>query len=180
MNGHLDIPTLKKQLGIAAKELVAYCSQLPDEQFFYQPAEKWSAAQQVHHLITATKAASMAYTLPKWMVRMVAGKPNRPSRTYDELVAKYKAKIAAGGKASARFVPKPVPSSYGKQKLLDQFMRAMLKMAAALEKKFKEDQPDKYIAPHPLLGKITLRELAYFTIYHTGHHLASIRSIQSL
>lgn len=34
---------------------------------------------------------------------------------------------------------------------------------------------DQYLAPHPLLGKITLRELGYFTIYHTEHHLAIIK-----
>jgi hypothetical protein len=24
--------------------------------------------------------------------------------------------------------------------------------------------------PHPLLGKLTLREMIYFTIYHVQHH----------
>jgi len=53
----------------------------------------------------------------------------------------------------------------------------MKKMSRALQKKWKEPQPDAYIAPHPLLGKITLRELVYFTIYHTGHHQEGIRKV---
>jgi hypothetical protein len=39
----------------------------------------------------------------------------------------------------------------------------------------KEAKLDNFIAPHPLLGKITLRELCYFTIYHTQHHLHNIK-----
>jgi hypothetical protein len=44
---------------------------------------------------------------------------------------------------------------------------------------FSEDQLDTLLLPHPLLGKLTLREMLYFTIYHVGHHEKSIReSIQ--
>ena len=36
--------------------------------------------------------------------------------------------------------------------------------------KFSEDEIDTYILPHPLLGKLTIREMIYFTIYHVEHH----------
>ena len=36
--------------------------------------------------------------------------------------------------------------------------------------KFTEDDLDKYVLPHPLLGKLTLREMLCFTIYHVRHH----------
>ncbi len=35
---------------------------------------------------------------------------------------------------------------------------------------FSEAQLDALILPHPLLGKLTLREMLYFTIYHVQHH----------
>ena len=35
-------------------------------------------------------------------------------------------------------------------------------------KELEEEQPDQYLAPHPLMGRITLRELCYFTIYHVS------------
>jgi hypothetical protein len=37
-------------------------------------------------------------------------------------------------------------------------------------KKYSEASLDELILPHPLLGKLTLREMLYFTIYHAGHH----------
>ena len=174
MNGVLTIDEIEQQLYAATTEFNSYCSALSDEKFFHQPAGKWSPAQQVKHLIAATNMAGLAFSLPKFIVRWYGGKPNRNSRTYDELVAKYKLKLEQGGKASGRYIPKPIPANYGKEKLLAHFKKAMDKIVITLKKKWEEPQPDQYIAPHPLLGKITLRELCYFTIYHTQHHLSSI------
>jgi hypothetical protein len=47
---------------------------------------------------------------------------------------------------------------------------------AAIQKNRTEDDLDNYLVKHPLLGRITLRELCYFTIYHTQHHLNIISS----
>ena len=175
MTGSLAIEEIAVRLNKATIEFTDYCSSLSEEQFFFQPAEKWSAAQQVKHLVSATATAALAFRLPKFMVRMVGGKPNRASRTYDELVAKYYLKLEQGGKASSRYIPRLVPVSYGKEKIIKEFSKAMQQFTTALKGKWKEPQPDQYIAPHPLLGKITLRELCYFTIHHTYHHLESIR-----
>ena len=177
MPQQLSITEICTALEKAQADLTGYCNSLPGDLFFYQPATKWSAAQQVKHLTTATQTASLAYTLPKFLVRWVGGKPNRPSRAYDELVAKYKQKLQEGGKASGRYVPKMVPAGYGKEKLLQSFTAAMNRMSRAIANRWQEQQTDQYIVAHPLLGKITVRELAYFTIYHTYHHLDSIREL---
>ena len=177
MKGNLTIKEMELQLLSASTEFIHYCSSLSDEQFFYQPPGKWSPAQQVKHLIIAADNTRLAFALPKFIVRWYAGKPNRLSRSYDELVAKYKLKLAQGGKASGRFIPKQISASYGKQKMHDQFNRSMDKLMQTIKSKWKEQQLDQYIAPHPLLGKITLRELGYFTIHHTYHHLDSIQKM---
>ncbi|HMK26581.1 MAG TPA: DinB family protein [Chitinophagaceae bacterium] len=179
MTGNLTIHEIGQQIHTAATDFLHYCSSLTEEQFFFQPADKWSPAQQVRHLIIAADNTRLAFALPKFIVRWYAGKPNRPSRSYDELVAKYKLKLEQGGKASGRFIPKPIPASYGKQKMLDQFKNSMDKLVHAIQSKWKETQLDQYIAPHPLLGKITLRELGYFTVHHTYHHLESIEKMTS-
>jgi hypothetical protein len=156
-------------------EFASFCLTINDADFFRQPATKWSIAQNVTHLITSATMTRLAYRLPKFIVRIYTGKPNRPSRSYDELVVKYKLKLEQGGRASGRFVARPVPASQGKEKIMDGFNRAMDKLVATMEKNWKDPQLDQYLAPHPLLGKITLRELGYFTIYHTLHHLQIIK-----
>jgi len=150
------------------------CLQIPDDKFFSQPLEKWSIAQNVDHLTRAVKTTKLAYSLPKIFVRMLFGKANRPSKTYEELVGKYKLKLAQGGKASGRYLPK---TKFAKKlTLMQQWQKANENYLEAVELKWNDDQLDLYIAPHPLLGKLTLRELCYFTIYHTEHHLNIIKA----
>jgi hypothetical protein len=164
-----------KNLEQAGNDFADLCFTISNEIFFRQPAEKWSVAQNVTHLITSANMTRLAYRLPKFMVRLYGGKPNRPSRSYDELVAKYKMKLQQGGKASGRFVAKAVAADEGKEKILNAYQKSMAILSDSISKKWKDDQLDKYLAPHPLLGKLTLRELGYFTIYHTEHHLNIIK-----
>lgn len=43
------------------------------------------------------------------------------------------------------------------------------RLCASLDS-FTEKELDQYVLPHPLLGKLTLREMMFFTIYHVQHH----------
>ena len=156
------------------KEFSAYCMNVSDEKFFEQPGEKWSIAQNVDHLIRSMKQTRLAYLLPKFILRLYVGKPNRASRSYDELVANYDFKLAQGGKASGVFIPPPV-NNVTKEKLIDKWDKKTVDYLTILNKRWSDETLDNYIAPHPLLGKITLRELCYFTIYHTRHHLHIIK-----
>jgi hypothetical protein len=175
MKGRLDINAINMGLAKATKEFVAFCSTMSDEQFFRPHGEKWSAARQVKHLVQSTTISGYAFRFPKWLVSLAGGKANRPSRDYEVLVEKYSVKLQQGGKAPARFIPKPVSPGYGREKLLNEFAASMNSLAKAMTRKRSEQDMDKYVIPHPLLGKITLRELGYFTIHHTYHHLNSIR-----
>lgn len=170
MPGHLNIGEIIHNLESVSNDFIATCSSIPDETFFRQPAAKWSIAQNVTHLISSARMTRLAYRLPKFIVRIYTGKPNRSSRTFDELIAKYKSKLEQGGKASGPYIPKPVSSATGKEKIVLDFSAAMDRLGKDIREKWKDPQLDNYLAPHPLLGKITLRELAYFTIYHTTHH----------
>ena len=105
---------------------------------------------------------------------MASGKPNRPSRSYDELVVKYKLKLTQGGKASGRYLPKI--SGATKFSLMQQWQKRNENYPEAVELRWNDNQLDRYMVSHPLLGKITLRELCYFTIYHTEHHLNTIKA----
>lgn len=162
-------------LAQASRELLQFCSAVSTEQFFHQPAEKWSIAQNITHLTTSAKMTHLVYRLPKLMVRLYTGKPNRASRTYETLAEKYRLKLAQGGKASGRFVAKPADPRNGKPALLMAFGEQMENLHRTIAKRWTDPLLDSYLAPHPLLGKITLRELGFFTIYHTYHHLQIIR-----
>ena len=151
------------------------CSSMDTAPFFERPDGKWSVAENMQHLIISTNTSTLAYALPKFLVRWIGGRPNRGSRTYEEILAKYNRRLEEGGKASSRFVPKPIEVKYGKEKLIGNWKKVTEKFIAALKNRRTENDLDNYLVKHPLLGRITLRELCYFTIFHTEHHLQGIK-----
>jgi hypothetical protein len=168
----------KSQIILALNEKVDefnnYIAPLNKEQFEVTPNGKWSAGQNLDHLIRAIKPLQPAYSLPKFALRILFGKTNRPSKTYDELVAKYKAKLSAGGRASGPFIP-PFISFEKKGELIKKYAEQKQRLIAKIKKQSEKDL-DVYILPHPLLGKVTLREMLYFTIHHNEHHLESLKN----
>jgi len=152
----------------------SYILSLNQVQFEATPNGKWSAGQNLDHLIRAIKPLQLAYGLPKFALLILFGKTNRPSGTYEELVTKYKTKLAAGGKASGPFIP-PTINFEKKGNLIKKYNEQKQKLIARIEKQSEKDL-DVYILPHPLLGKVTLREMLYFTIHHNEHHLELLKS----
>lgn len=150
-----------------------YISGLNKSQFESSPAGKWSPGQNLDHLIRSIKPLVLAYGLPKFMLKWKFGKANRQSKSFEALVEKYKLKLSVGGAASGRFLPQSVTFDQ-KQKLIgkyDQLKNRLLKKI----NHWKERELDDYILPHPLLGKLTLREMLFFTIFHNEHHLLLLK-----
>jgi DinB superfamily len=139
------------------------------QQYGTSPADgKWSPAQHLDHLLRSTRPVVFAINLPAFLLRLFFGKANRPSKTYEELVAGYTGKLASGGRASGRFIParKGMPSKEAQVAALAHLKRRLQQKATRLT----DAKLDQCILPHPLLGKVTIREMLYFTIYHTLHH----------
>ncbi len=178
MNKANTLEEILEESGLAFSQLAEHVKQITEEHFFRRPAnDKWSIAQHLQHLIISTRTATAAYTLPKFLVRLIGGKPNRPSRSYDELVQKYLYKLQQGGRATGRYIPKPIPSNTAKVIMMAHWQKVTSNYMKAIRENQTIDKLDHYIVRHPLLGKITLRELCYFIIYHTRHHLNSINHL---
>jgi hypothetical protein len=106
--------------------------------------------------------------LPTLFTRLIFGKGKRSSCSYEELVTKYRTKIASGSKAVYPFIPSKF-SFKSKESLLKKLESNLKRLTQKIEK-IQEIQLDEIILPHPILEKITLREMLYFTIYHAEHH----------
>ncbi len=131
---------------------------------------KWTPLQQLSHIEKSVAPVKIAFVVPKFFLRIVFGKANRPSRSYDELVAKYKSKLEAGGKSTTRFLPDSTCDRIMLQNVIERHVKVLIERID----RFSEHELDQFILPHPLLGKLTLREMLYFTIHHVEHHHAQI------
>jgi hypothetical protein len=164
---------LTQKLDENHQSFIQYIRTLSNDALLYAANEKWTAAQQLDHIHKSVKPLTKAMGFPKFIIKWKFGKANRPSRTYDELIEKYNNKLAFGGRATGQFVP-PVISTDKKEGLIKLILESVHKLNKRLDR-FSEFEMDNMILPHPLLGKITLREMMYFTIYHVAHHEAIIK-----
>jgi DinB superfamily len=145
------------------------------EQKFAQipPDGKWSVGQHLDHLIRSTKPLNMVLDFP--IILRIFGKANRPSRSFDELVAKYQGVLEAGGVATGRYIPAIILGEQ-KKKMMSELEKQKLKLKKNIDS-WSESLLDRVVIPHPLIGKLTAREMMFFTIYHTSHHLKIIQKM---
>ncbi len=151
---------------------------LPLELFFARQAGRWSPVEHVRHLRKSTWPVALGLRLPGFVLRALYGAPRRPSRSFEELRDEYRRRLAAGGQAG-RFAPsaEPVPRD-GERRRRDVLAawRRSTDSAARAMRGLGESEAERARIPHPLLGGLSLREMAAFTLYHTSHHLELART----
>lgn len=162
-------PALIEQMQLKHGALARYAEKLSDEDWMFSGAEgQWTAGQQLAHIYKSVKPLADALRMPKFVVKSVMKKANRPSRTYDEVVEKYHKKLDEGLKSPPRFAPAEV-SIAKRTKLIAQLRKKVDLLCRKLEN-YSEAELDQIVLPHPSLGYITMREMMYFTIYHAEQH----------
>jgi hypothetical protein len=130
--------------------------------------EKWTPGQQIDHICLSLAPLNKIMAPPKFILKFILKKANRQSRTYDELVKRYHERLARGGKAFGPFVP-PFVDATEQTQLCTNVQKLALKLSQLLNR-WNENEIDRFVLPHPLLGRVTIREMMYFTIYHVEHH----------
>lgn len=141
---------------------------LDEKEFSSAPTGKWTAGQQLLHIYLSLKPLTGALGMPKIALKALIGTTKRASMDYDGVVEKYREALEKGGVAPSTFVPEPVLYK-SKAALIEKLKKNLSKLSDNLSK-YSEGELDQILLPHPLLGKLTLREMLYFTIYHVGHH----------
>lgn len=159
---------IKEQLELKYQAFVQRVETMTEEEYQYHPSGKWNAAQHLHHLVLCVQPLVYVYMQPIKTIEEKFGRVERLNKTYEELTEIYLGKLAAGGKAPEQFVP-PTEEIPSKEVLTQQLMALIGKLNEAIvqmeTKAFESLQ-----IPHPLLGLITLKEMAYNAIYHVEHH----------
>ena len=167
---------INQELNKHHQEFDALIDQLAPEVFEDNSTGKWSAGQLQQHIILSLKPIVLAMRLPKFLLRYQFGLTNRPSQSYDELVARYRK--ALDGRvtlAPKRFTPKTIGIEVKQQQTI-QFNK-LINRLMKLVRKWDEGDLDIYVIPHPLMGRLTFRKILYFTIYHVQHHKKQVDAI---
>ncbi|MEA2603598.1 MAG: hypothetical protein QOF89_4590 [Acidobacteriota bacterium] len=158
------------------EEITPFLASISTEVFFAPQGQSWSPAWHVRHLAKSNFPVAKALRSPKLVPRLLFGGASAPSRSFEKLREDYRAKLAAGAQAG-KFAPsdKPLPSDLEawRQEIVTVYGWSVSEWTSASER-WSEKELDRVRLPHPLLGKLTLREMLFFTLYHNAHHMAIV------
>lgn len=138
------------------------------------PEGKWTTGQQALHLLQSIKPLNFAMSLPRFVLKYKFGKANRDVREYDAVIQRYKDRLeehkgATYGPSANMKVPPLKDKKYIINRLTVESKKLQYKT-----KHWKDKDLDGLILPHPLMGKMPVREMLMWTAYHVEHHTNSL------
>lgn len=144
--------------------------ELSDIEFAKSTSGKWTAGQQLEHIIKSVKPVVRAFEIPKSILQDKFGHANKLSRNYKKIVADYLETLKQNPdyKLEERFSPGEVGVEQKNEKL-NILKEAIENLIMGIENS-TEIELDTYMLPHPVMGNFTLREVLYFVAYHVTHH----------
>ena len=157
------------------QKLFDWINNQPNENWEKGPKNKWTTGQQIQHLIDSLQLLNNALSYPKFILKYKFGTSNRPSRSYDEVAKRYEERLDENQEKARVFnqnLKKPLLSE--KEHLLNR-LQIQNKKLQYKTNKIKDKDLDTLLIPHPLMGKMTLREIIMWTAHHTEHHTTILR-----
>lgn len=157
------------------QNLFKWMGEQPVEKWMKAPKGKWTTGQHIAHLIESIKKVNRALNFPKFILKYRLGKANREVRDYHTVVQKYQTKLAKNQERAKKFNAHiKIPSLQERKKMLTT-LQIQQKKLQHKTKIWQDKDLDNLILPHPLLGKMPVREMIMFIGYHTEHHFKILK-----
>jgi hypothetical protein len=173
-------PELLSSFGSVHRAVSDYFASIPTEKFFEHPPAVWSPAENLVHLIKSVSPVAKAMKLPQMLLFILFGTPKKSSKRFTQIKEEYRRELAKGARATGRYIPvveeKPRDFDLAKQGILRKWDETGKRLLDVLQG-WNEEHLDKYLLPHPILGKLTIREMLFFTLYHDVHHVNNVRKL---
>jgi hypothetical protein len=150
--------------------LIHWILEQDDDKWLEGPKDKWTTGQHALHLLQSIKPLNDALSMPKFLLRYKFGKSNRAIRDYQTVVNRYEERLKdAEGKTFGPSKHMKIPPLTDKQYILDR-LQVESKKLQYKTRKISDKNLDTLILPHPLMGKMPIREIIMWTAHHIEHH----------
>lgn len=151
-------------------QLINWLQHQPEDQWEAGPEGKWTTGQQALHLLQSAKALNDAMSMPKFLLKFKFGKANRNVRNFDAIVERYNERLKdAQGKTYGPSKHMKTPKLKDKDYIINRLQVEHKKLQYKTQK-WNDKHLDGLILPHPLMGKMPVREIVMWTAHHVAHH----------
>ena len=156
-------------------ELITWFENQPNEFWTQGPEGKWTTGQQALHLLQSIIPLNNALSMPKFLLRYKFGIANRPFRHYNEIVKRYQERLLeAKGKTFKGSQNMKVPPLSDKHYILNRLQTEQKKLQYKT-RRISDRHLDLLVLPHPLMGKMPVREIIMWTACHVEHHTKTLK-----
>ena len=172
--------SILQTLDKVTKEVVYTFKSISSEDLFVRLEGGWSPLETLEHLIKSSKAVKSALKRSGIFLRLLGGKPKRTSRRYSDLQEAYLRELVSRAHAD-QHSPNRIEHPGSKDEVNKMRQKAMRRWKAlnkeirATLELWREKELEQYQISHPIMGKLTIREMLLLAIYHTLHHLHLIQ-----
>lgn len=155
--------------------LFDWLDQQTDEKWTKGPEGKWTQAQHIQHLTDSLQLLNNALSYPKFYIKYKFGVCNREIKDYAAVTKNYYTKLKEKQELVKKFNKKvKAPTIHQKSRLLTRLLIQSKKLQYKT-KLISDENLDTLVIPHPLMGKMTLREIIMWTACHTEHHTTILK-----
>jgi uncharacterized damage-inducible protein DinB len=152
------------------QELFSLLEPLDQDQWESGPEGKWSVGQVALHLLQSIKPLNDAMSMPKFILRYKFGKANREVRDYETVINRYNEKLDNVQGGVSPFSKNMKNADFKHKNYILTRLKMENKKLQYKTQKWKDKSLDNLILPHPLMGKMPVREMVMWTAHHVEHH----------
>lgn len=157
------------------QELFSWLEEQPQENWEQGPKGKWSTSQHILHLADSLQLLNKALNYPSFFLKYKFGTCNRASRNYDAVAKRYQQKLIENQEKARVFNQKLKKPILKERKRLITRLQILQKKLQYKTVKISDKNIDTLVIPHPLMGKMTIREIIMWTAHHTEHHTKTLK-----
>ncbi len=150
--------------------LITFLENQPNDLWTKGPKGKWTTGQQALHLLQSIKKLNDALCLPKFILKYKFGTSNRELRDFDTIIKRYQERLeAAQGVTFKASRNMKIPPLSDKPYILTRLQMEHKKLQYKTMK-ISDSNLNNLVVPHPLMGKMPLREIIMWTAHYVNHH----------
>jgi len=171
----MDKDSIAELIEAKNKALISWISEQDDDKWLEGPKDKWTTGQHALHLLQSIKPLNNALSIPKFILHYKFGKSNRDLRDYQTVVNRYQERLKdVEGRTFGSSKNMKTPLLSEKKYILNR-LQVESKKLQYKTRKISNKNLDTLILPHPLMGKMPIREIIMWTAHHFEHHTNTLK-----